>query len=326
MSNVLNNVAIVDLDVHIWSGRKKLRADDLKLNGKQIPPEDLASLGSKRTMSAKALAPFEKFKKRAERACMDYGYRFLSGYAIPLDKQKVLSEKLDEIRKEFRDERTKFIANYDKEVDEWINGHPDWEEVIRTAITPLDVVKERISFAYYMFQVTSANITSGTDDLDEAVSSMGDQILNEVAKTASEIFDKSYLGREAIRAGNMHKLIGRQRDKLDSLSFVDHRLVAIVERIDQGLADLPKSGMLEGSDLNAVAGILGFMRDPQSALEHGERIEKASIQTDPTLAEDDDSVSLDELPAPGDVIEDEIEPEPPQLKKDKPADDAAWFY
>jgi len=328
-TNVLNNVAIVHLDVHIWSGRKKLRPEDLKLQGQEIPPEDLASLGSKRTLSAKALAPFDKYKKRAERACQELGFRFLSGYAIPLDKLKELNVSLNEIRDLFRDEQKNFIKNYDQEVQDWINAHPDWKEVIRSAITPLDVVKERISFAYYIYQISAEQITADKEDLDDAVSSMGDQILREVAKASSEIFDKSFLGRETIRAVSMQKLIGRQRDKLSSLVFVDHRLAAVVERIDQGLAALPKTGKLEGSDLNAVAGILSFMRDPQSSLTHGERIahESAipeSVPMDVTEDSEDDSVSLD-TPQPGEIVETAVETVPSKPET-KPEANTSWFY
>jgi len=44
---VLDRLVAVNLDVRIWSGRKKLTAEDLSL-GTDVPPEDLVSLGSKR--------------------------------------------------------------------------------------------------------------------------------------------------------------------------------------------------------------------------------------------------------------------------------------
>jgi Protein of unknown function (DUF3150) len=44
--SVLQDVVVVSLDVHIWSGRKELRPEDLTVSGK-LPPKDLVSLGSK---------------------------------------------------------------------------------------------------------------------------------------------------------------------------------------------------------------------------------------------------------------------------------------
>ena len=46
-TQVLDRLVAVNLDVRIWSGRKKLTAEDLSL-GADVPPEDLVSLGSKR--------------------------------------------------------------------------------------------------------------------------------------------------------------------------------------------------------------------------------------------------------------------------------------
>ncbi len=43
---VLQQLLVVNLDVHIWSARKKLTAVDL--SDTNLPPEELASLGSKR--------------------------------------------------------------------------------------------------------------------------------------------------------------------------------------------------------------------------------------------------------------------------------------
>ncbi len=40
---VLDRLVAVNLDVRIWSGRKKLTAEDLSL-GADVPPEDLVSL------------------------------------------------------------------------------------------------------------------------------------------------------------------------------------------------------------------------------------------------------------------------------------------
>ena len=40
----LDHLLVINLDVHIWSARKKLTPPDL--NGAELPPEDLACPGS----------------------------------------------------------------------------------------------------------------------------------------------------------------------------------------------------------------------------------------------------------------------------------------
>ena len=82
---ITDQLTLVVLDIRIWSGRKKLRPEDLKL-GTEVPPADLVSLGSKRICNPKALTVFSRKKKAAERACLIVGTRFLGGFAIARDQ------------------------------------------------------------------------------------------------------------------------------------------------------------------------------------------------------------------------------------------------
>ena len=93
--NILDNIAILVLSVSLWTGRKQLRQEDLKLaDGSELPPQKLASLGSKRVMDPAALAPFATFKRRAERTVLAVGTRFLGGYAVPVEKLDELMTQL----------------------------------------------------------------------------------------------------------------------------------------------------------------------------------------------------------------------------------------
>ena len=84
ISKVLQGLVLVHLSFSVWSGKKKLRPEDLK--GANLPPDKLASLGSKRIFDPDALKVFATLKRQAERACEEVGVRFLGGYAIPEEK------------------------------------------------------------------------------------------------------------------------------------------------------------------------------------------------------------------------------------------------
>jgi len=65
---ILDRLLVVKLDATIWGGRKKLHKEDLILaDGSILPPEDLASLGSKKIADPTELAVFNRLKKEAER-------------------------------------------------------------------------------------------------------------------------------------------------------------------------------------------------------------------------------------------------------------------
>ena len=49
---ILDRVVLIKVDANIYGARKKLKKEDLVLaDGSKLPPEDLASLGSKRLLA-----------------------------------------------------------------------------------------------------------------------------------------------------------------------------------------------------------------------------------------------------------------------------------
>ena len=57
---VLDNLLALNLNVNLWSARKKMVLEDF--GGAELPPEDLASLGSKRIADPNSLKVFSTLK------------------------------------------------------------------------------------------------------------------------------------------------------------------------------------------------------------------------------------------------------------------------
>ena len=81
---VLDKILALNLDINIWSARAKLTAEDF--GETELPPDELASLGSKKICDPNKLKVFSKLKKRATTMLDRNGVRFLSGWAIPEEK------------------------------------------------------------------------------------------------------------------------------------------------------------------------------------------------------------------------------------------------
>lgn len=78
----LDSLLAVNLDISLWSARRKMTAQDL--GSMELPPEDLASLGSKRIADPAHLKIFGTLKVRATSYLDKHGVRFMSGWAVPL--------------------------------------------------------------------------------------------------------------------------------------------------------------------------------------------------------------------------------------------------
>ena len=81
---ILDNLLALNLNVSLWSARRKMSQEDL--GGAELPPEDLASLGSKRIADPENLKVFGTLKARAFNYLDRHGVRFMSGWAIPEEK------------------------------------------------------------------------------------------------------------------------------------------------------------------------------------------------------------------------------------------------
>lgn len=104
---VLDNLLALNLNVNLWSARKKMVLEDF--GGAELPPEDLASLGSKRIADPNSLKIFATLKARALNYLDRHGIRFMSGWAIPEDKAGDIIRELIGIRDEFLKEKEAFL-------------------------------------------------------------------------------------------------------------------------------------------------------------------------------------------------------------------------
>lgn len=274
VTKILAHLRVVKIEAHIWGGRKKLRKEDLILAaGSELPPEDLASLGSKKIVDPAELAVFHRLKKEAERTCLKAGTRFLGGFAVPEGSIDAIRSELEQIAAKFQAAREAFLSRYDQTVEEWIDRHRRFETAIRRAVEPVEAVAAGLSFDYVVFKVSHPESTDAGGKVDEAldrkVGSLGETLFREIAQEASELVESSLLGRQQVTRKALSPL-KRIRDKLDGLAFLDHRVQPVVETIDGLLARTPKSGPIEGQFLSELVATALLLSDPEKTKRHGE--------------------------------------------------------
>jgi len=261
---ITDRIVLVMLSVSIWSGRKKLRAEDLNLTDGAIPPEDLVSLGSKRVCDPEPLKAFHRIKQAAERACLRVGTRFLGGFAVPQDFAEELAEKLDALRAEFTSETQTFLAGYDRALEDWIAKLPEFEAPIRRAVEPAEVVGGRLRFGYQLLEIKPAE-QPGT--LADEVHGLGDGIFAEVEQMARDL-EGSFEGKDRLHRralGTFHRI----RDKLACLSFVDPRIQPVVDSIDDWVDRLPATAPIEGAVFTEGMGLALLLADAERMARHG---------------------------------------------------------
>ena len=271
---ILDHLLALNLNISLWSARKKMAAEDL--GGAELPPEDLASLGSKRICDPEALRIFGTLKARAFNFLDRHGVRFMSGWAIPEDKAGVIVEELIRIRDEFMRAKADFLADYDQNLEAWIAKHQQWAGIIRNSVVGSDYVRARMDFRWQMYKVApltehekaEAVLEAG---LAEEVTGLGNRLFTEVARSADEIWRRVYEGRTEVT----HKALSPLRTlhgKLVGLSFVEPHVAPVAEIIGAALKRIPPKGNIGGTDLLMLQGLVCLLRDSSALLVHSQKL------------------------------------------------------
>jgi hypothetical protein len=269
---VLKSILAVNLDVNIWSARRKLQPGDFEHS--ELPPEKLASLGSKRVCDPRELRIFGTLKARAVSLLDKNGVRFLGGWAVPEAKAAEIVKALDLIAEKFKSAKDSFMGRYDVAIQNWIKDNPGWEKIIAASVVNADYVAERIAFNWQVFKVV--NPTGRKKALLEAglqseVSNLGGTLFDEIAKTAKETFSKSFLGKSTITRKALSPLKGIQQ-KLHNLSFIEPRVVPVASLIQSALDKIPGRGAINGTTLLMLNGLLTLLNDTKALTTYAQEI------------------------------------------------------
>ena len=267
---VLDNLLALNLDISLWSARRKMTAEDL--GGTELPPEDLASLGSKRIADPAHLKIFGTLKARATSYLDKHGVRFMSGWAIPQELAGEITAQLIKIRNEFMLEKENFLAGYNESVNAWIEKHGEWADIIRNSVVNPEYVRARMSFRWQLYKVVPSAMDNSVDDgLCSEVESLGSTLFSEVADSAREMWKKVFEGKTEVT----HKALSPLKTlhtKLTELSFIEPHVLPVADIISASLNRIPKKGNIVGADLLLLQGLVCLLKDSKALLEHAHKI------------------------------------------------------
>lgn len=301
---ILNQTICVNLDVHIWQGRRSLKATDLDSIG--LPPEELASLGSKKVADPSDLKIFSTLKRKAERVCSKKSVRFLKGYATSLEVATELEDQLLSIKREFEQAKVDFLSQYEKKVSDWVAQFPEWKEKLEVAIVPKSVVEKRFAFDFQLYQIKpSQNAVSG---LDKVTSGLGAQLFKEIAKEAVELDERSIMGQDKVSRKVVTGSINNLLIKLEALEYMNPKCRPLINTVNTLLSGIPISGPIEGIHLIAVISVVDLLSSVQKMMD-----------VTPNQGIGNGGLNMQPVPAVKTVQEELAAQSPPVVKATKPA-------
>lgn len=166
--NVLSRSGVLlNVGVRYWRASKKLKAEDLGLDPDTVT-NHLISLGHKKLVPKEALKRFALIESRAHALVDSATFPFLGGIAryLPNAKLATVTQRLDELEMEFRQEFSRFKARYDalrveaarawREAARRLVSDPDrLVATIESSFPQADELDRYFSFNTHLFQVAA---------------------------------------------------------------------------------------------------------------------------------------------------------------------------
>lgn len=267
--DTLSKVVCVQVHIETWQARAKLRSSDLRnVKPGDLPPETLATLGSKQLCDREAITWQTRIKKRVERRLTEIGTRFMGGWAIPHDRVEEARVMLDEQKQQFEKHLADLLANLNSLNRKWLEENKEYADILRNDLKTEEYVRQRVQYRYHLFQVIPVGHEGEYEDsLEKEAESIGDCVLQDVTRMANDYWEKTLAGRDAVSQRALRPL-WRLLDKLDGMSIVDLRIGPIADHLREALCKLPDQGKITGNDLNVLHGIALRLSSPEKVLSH----------------------------------------------------------
>lgn len=264
--HVLAHLVIIHIDCSIWTGQCRLTPQDLKLaDGSQLPPSELANLGSKKVCDPKDLSPFYQYRREAQVLCERVGLRFYGSFAVPEDAVSHILTQLDTIARKFAETKQQFLMKYHQNIEGWISKHPEYADVLRAAVLPQESVAKRLDFDYTIYRMQPSH----DDSLVRQVGGLAQTLFVDVAKEANEMFRQSMANTVTFTRRALRPL-KRIQEKLAGLQFLDTRVTPIYDTTSDLLNRIDAGGPFHAALQHETRALVLLLSDPEKVQLLGE--------------------------------------------------------
>jgi hypothetical protein len=271
------NLVCVMLEAHLWSGRQRLKREQLirdnpMLSG--LPQVELANLGTVKICDPAEIKIFNKLKNKALRILEQNGLPLFGAYGIPVAKFNLVYEKLKAIEEEFMATAAVFIQRYDAAIEEWKGKNLEWANLFDN-IPKATQVAGRLSFNFHCYSIEQPEEVEGTKANAHYAETMGGlkgELLREVAKEANDMVTRYLFGKEKGGVNDVRTTISRRTlqplfrtaEKLHAFAFLDADVQPLATLVDTVLSWMPIEGKIVGQDLQNIWLLSLLLKDQQT--------------------------------------------------------------
>jgi hypothetical protein len=293
LTQLEQGVCVVNVISLAACGEKSLPKVKVELDG--VLQDSDSIKGSKiRWFPKEPLNFTSKAKQSISRVLSSYGVRWGDMTIVPLARLDDLQNEIKAIEIDWDIALNDMLDNYDTLVSDWQMSNLDVADIMRRYT--MDKAEFGGRFKMKMLPPVAFNplIAKGDEEsAEELANDILGNLYGEVAKMASDIYDKSFFVADA----NGHKVartkanrrikdtFKRLIDKLEGLSFLDSNIEKVVAQTNVVLNSMPLTGWIEGANLSNLARWTLVMSNPDMLRNHAS--DSFTLEVEPEVIEDD---------------------------------------
>ena len=263
-------------------GESTLPNARIELDGQKVSSDQIK--GSKLQWFPKSkLKLTTKYNNRLTRTFNSYGVKYGDFTVVPTARLDELNRELEAIKRDWQDEVTALMADYDHSITQHMDANIDIAALIKKyALSKLEF-ESKFKLTFTKPLAMKALFVEDEDGINEDVA---DSLWQEIAKEASTVYkvnwfkDKRPVSRVSQKVRSPFR---RMMNKLVDLSFVDEGIENVVTTIQEVLKNLPTSGYIEGHALSELTNWLLVMSNEDTLRLHAEGNSQYSATPEPEV-------------------------------------------
>ena len=242
-------------------------------DGEVTADDDVFTSGSVRYINPVHLRPYLAARNAANRYCRLRGVRFLSGYAVADESLDSIASDMSEIGKDVAEKKAVLIANWDRYLNEWQDGHAEvakWSYRFPSARH----ADQRIGFSVSIYKIHPAQVVmkGAEDGIASEIKGLAGRVLEEIAQDVRETWNPG-TEKATQRIKGLLRCIA---EKARTLSFLDGgRLGDLAKFVEDTIASMPPVGCIEGKNFLELSGLMSILVSPAKMAEGVLVIEEA---------------------------------------------------
>ncbi|MBP6082174.1 MAG: hypothetical protein KA732_12955 [Providencia sp.] len=259
--SILENVVIFSLEgIRLTTGRKTLKGRDIKvINTGDIilPPETIASLGTKKVIDPAKINKMRTFRTGADAICSKYGVPFLNGYAVPTTLASHVRQQLNDLKDQFYIFKNEFLSAISIDFLSWLDKEDETvKKLFESEVIDVKRLDEKLQFGFSSFNISPF----GEGESEEKVQSLKESVLIDVVDRISELRERGSYNASNISQTTLNTL-REVASKLKGLAVLNPDAGSLSDYLSHFISTLPSVGRLSNDESIAVTTLFITLSD-----------------------------------------------------------------